>query len=199
MTAMGVIFDPMSANISVSGIASVDFDALIEEGHEWSNDISTSPVENGSQIADHIIPSPDKFKCTAMISDSSIFGFNDGDTESLTQKTFNLLRQLHEDRQPVVVYTKYFTYVDMAISSIGIPRSGANGDSLQFSMEFTNIRIVNTQTAKVPDGISKKLDKKSTDAMNKKTDPKKNGGGKQPEEERGSVLSGIFGKLSGGK
>lgn len=193
MTAMGIIFDPMTPNIRV---ASVDFDALLEENHEWSNEVSTSPVENGSPVADHIIPNPDKFRCTAMISDSSIFGFTDGSTESLTQSTFNLLRQLHLNREPITVFTKYFQYDDMAISSIGIPRSGVNGDSLQFSLEFVNLRIVNTQTTKVPEGISKKLDKKSTPAVQKKTDPQKTTGAKQatPAAEKStSILSGILG------
>lgn len=194
MTAMGIIFDPMKPNIRV---ASVDFDALIEESHEWSNDVSTSPVENGSPVADHIIPNPDKFRCTVTISDSSIFGFTDGDNESLTQKTFNLIRQLHTDRQTITVYTKYFQYDDMAISNVGIPRSSSNGDSLSFSLEFVNLRIVNTQTVKVPEGISRKLDKKTPDSVVKKTDPQKTTGAKQgtnATEKQSTILQGLLGK-----
>lgn len=209
MTAMGIIFDPMTPNIAfkrtadlnqdnpdISSVASIDFDALLEENHEWSNEVSTSPVENGSPVADHIIPNPDKFRCTAMISDSSIFGFTDGDNESLTQKTFNLIRQLHKDRQTITVYTKYFQYDDMAISNVGIPRSSSNGDSLSFNLEFINLRIVNTQTTKVPEGISKKLDKKTPDSVVKKTDPQKTTGAKQgapAAEKPTSILSGILG------
>jgi len=202
MTTMGILFNPGTPNIILDGLATVEFDALLDENHDWSSEVTTNPVENGSPISDHIQLNPDKFKIEATISDSSIIlGATPADgAQSNTQNAFDLLRSLHEDRKTIIVYSKYRTYTDMAISSIGIPRSAASGDALTFSIEFVNVRIVNTQSTKVPAGISKKLDKKSTDAMNKKTDPKKNTGAQQPvtPEKSTSVLSSIANSLSGG-
>jgi len=211
MINLGILYDDKRPTVRFQGIASLEFDVLIEEAHEWSADITTNPVEVGSPVADHILLNPDRFRVTAMVSDSSLTGSfydnvtrrivnqsQESQTETTTQLTFNLLRNMFEDRQTLIVYTKYRTYTDMAISSIGIPRSSANGDSIQFSVEFTNIRIVSTQTVKVPPGISKKVDKKSTDAVKKKTDPQKTGGAKQPtggasttgsKTDNGSILS----------
>lgn len=193
MINLGILYDDKRPTVRFQGIASLEFDVLMDESHEWSADITTNPVEVGSPVADHILLNPDRFRVTAMVSDSSLVGsFYDNvsrriiiqspdvQNETTTQLTFNLLRNMFEDRQTLIVYTKYRTYTDMAISSIGIPRSSANGDSIQFSVEFVNIRIVNTQTVKVPPGISKKADKKATDGVKKKTDPQKTGGSKQP-------------------
>lgn len=214
MINLGILYDDKRPTVKFQGIASLEFDVLVNEKHEWSSDITTNPVEVGAPVADHILLNPDKFSVTAMISDSSLTGTfydtvsrriisqeNTSQAESNTQLTFNLLRSLLEDRQTLIVYTKYRTYTDMAISSIGIPRSFEDGNSIQFTVEFTHIRIVSTQTVKVPAGISKKLDKKSTDGVKKKTDPLKTGGSKQPVGESavkpggvgqgGSVLSTI--------
>ncbi len=209
MINLGILYDDKRPTVRFQGIASLEFDVLLEETHEWSSDITTNSVEVGSPVADHILLNPDKFRVTAMVSDSSLTGSfydnvtrrivnqsQESQTETTTQLTFNLLRNMFEDRQTLIVYTKYRTYTDMAISSIGVPRSSANGDSIQFSVEFTNIRIVSTQTVKVPPGISKKADKKSTDSVKKKTDPQKTGGAKQPSGgtstspiDNGSILS----------
>lgn len=203
MTTMGILFDPGTPNIRLEGIATVEFDALIDENHDWSSEVTMNPVENGSPITDHIQLNPDKFRITATISDSSIIlGAQADGAQSNTQNVFDLLRSLHEDRQTIIVYSKYTIYTDMAIASIGIPRSVANGDSLQFTIEFINVRVVSTQTAKVPAGISKKSDKKSTSAMNKKTEPQKATGAKQsvtPTEKSSSVLSSILNSVGVGQ
>lgn len=195
MSDVGVIYEANVATASIEGIASLEFDALLDENHEWSNDITANPVERGSPVADHIIENPDKFRLTAMVGESSLLGSADG-AESLTQKAFDTLRELCKKGETVTVYTKYMTYEDMGISSVGVPRSNANGDSLTFSIEFAKIRIVSTQSVKVPAGISKKLDKKAGESTQKKTEPQKATGAKQPvatTEQSGSVLSSIFG------
>lgn len=193
MINLGILYNDKRPTVKFQGLASLEFDVLIEENHEWSADITTNPVEVGSPVADHVLLNSDKFRVTAMVSDSPLNGsfysdisrrvFNqssDSQSETNTQLAFNLLRNMFEDQQTLIVYTKYKTYSDMAISSIGIPRTNANGNSIQFSVEFTHIRVVSTQTVKVPPGISKKNDKKSTDGVKKKTDPQKTGGAKQP-------------------
>lgn len=198
MSNAGIIYDARKPSTSLEGIESLEFDVVLDETPEWSNEITTNPVENGAPISDHIIPQSDKFRFTAMISEASLLGAS-SDDQSLTQKAHDTLRQLHEKRETVTLYTKYRIYENMGISYIGMPRSSANGNAIILTMEFIQVRIVSTQTTKVPPGISKKIDKKSTDSVKKKTEPQKSAGAKQPipvkpEEKSGSVLSGIFGK-----
>lgn len=197
MSDSGIIFDPQLPTASIEGVATLEFDVLVEEKHEWSNEITSNPVENGAPVADHIIPNADKLSLVIMVGDTSLYAAVAEGEERRAQKAFDVLRQLFDERKPVTVYTKYRVYDNMGISYIGIPRNNANGDSLTVPIEFQQIRLVSTQTTNVPPGISKKLDKKSTDGVKKKTEPQKNTGAKQPvapkTEKQQSVLSGILG------
>ena len=67
------------------------------------------------------------------------------------------------------------------MSSIVIFNDNHTGSS-RVDIEFINIRLVDTQTVEVPDGISKKLDKKSGDDVKKKTEPPTNAGPVKPKE-----------------
>ena len=197
MSDAGIIYTPEKPRASIEGVATLEFDVLIDENHEWSNDITENPVENGAPVADHIIRQSDKLRLNIMVSDSSLYKeVLEGD-EQPTQKAFDVLRQLMDARDVVTVYTKFHVYDNMGITYIGVPRSIANGNSLTIPIEFKQIRLVNTQTVKVPAGISKKLDKKSTPAVQKKAEPQKNTGAKQPvaptSEKQKSVLSGLLG------
>lgn len=197
MSDAGIIYTPERPTASIEGIATLEFDVLVDENHEWSNEITENPVENGAPVTDHIIRQGDKLRMNIMVSDSSLYREALEETDQPTQKAFDVLRQLMDARETVTVYTKYHVYDNMGIAYIGIPRSIANGNSLTIPIEFKQIRLVNTQTVKVPAGISKKLDKKSTPAVQKKTEPQKNTGAKQPvapkDEKQKSVLSTLLG------
>ena len=167
-----------------SDVISIDLDVTMDESHEWQNDVTTNPVENGSPISDHIQIMSDKLRITGMISDSSIsdavikqFSGIDG-TQFLTrvQTAFDVLRKLKEDRKLITVYTKYKVYTDMAITSLSIPRNNQTGDSIQFSIEFLNIRIVNTQTIDMPKGVNPKKTAKTGKSVQTKTAVTDNGG-----------------------
>lgn len=159
-----------------NGIISIDLDVTMDEAHEWQNDVTNNPVENGSPISDHIQIMPDKLRITGMISDSAISdavikqfsGIDDSEFLTRVQTAFDLLRKLKEDRELITVYTRYKIYTDMALTSLSIPRSNQDGDSIQFSIEFMHIRIVNTQTTIMPKGINPKKKAKSDKAVQTK-------------------------------
>lgn len=158
---------------------SLDFDVTIDEVHDWSNDVTQFPVENGSPISDHIRQTPDKVSITGVISNSAFSEIALRDIKSLKdrcQTSFDVLRNLMEGGRLLTVYTKHKIYTNMALKSSNIPRDAAIGDSIKFKLEFINVRIVNTKVVDVPPGISKKLDKKQGDGVKKKTEPQKAGG-----------------------
>ena len=184
-------------------VISIDLDVTMDESHEWQNDVTTNPVETGSPIADHIQIMPDKLRITGMISDSSIsdavikqFSGIDG-TQFLTrvQTAFDVLRKLKEDRKLITVYTKFKVYTDMALTSLSIPRNNQTGDSIQFSVEFVHVRIVNTQTIDMP-GINPKKTAKTGKSVQTKTALTDKSGAKKAKTvtQSKSVLSGILGQ-----
>lgn len=199
---VGILVDFGKAIAAVkSSLISIDLDVNLEETHEWTNDVTSNPVERGVQITDHIRPLSDKVSITGMISNSGISEDALQAIENefdMVESTFDLLHKIKEDGKLVTVYTKYAIYEDMAIQSISIPRSSALGDSINFSMQFIAVRIVDTKTVDVPRGISRKLDKKEggeKSPVAKKTEPQKHAGAtatKEPEKSTG-ILSKITG------
>lgn len=189
MNILGVLFDQKkSTNRFVSEILSFDFHVVDSVVHEFKSEITQNPVEEGIDVTDNIRILPYKVSMSGMVSNNHI------DTSIITQvknlfggdfsgKTpndyFDILLMIFESKKEITVYTKEKVYTDMAIESISVPRDRATGGALFFQISFTQIRKVSTQSVKVPAGISKKLDKKATDALKKKADPTKNIGAKQ--------------------
>ena len=195
--SIGILIDVGQSITSVySDVVSLDLDVTQDEAHEWSNDVTQFPVELGSQITDHIQPLPDKLTISGVITNSAIGEnaleeLNGGDDR--VQTAFDLLLKLKEDRILLTVYTKHKVYTDMALKSVNLPRDSAIGDSIKFKMEFVNVRLVETQTVEVPDGISKKRDKKAGSDVKKKTEPPTNGGKKDTRVEFKTDQSGLKG------
>ena len=196
--SIGILIDVGQSITSIySDVVSLDLDVTQDEAHEWSNDVTQFPVELGSQITDHIQPFPDKLTISGVITNSAIGEnaleeLNGGDDR--VQTAFDLLLKLKEDRILLTVYTKHKVYTDMALKSVNLPRDSAIGDSIKFKMEFVNVRLVETQTVEVPDGISKKRDKKAGKSVQNKTETPTNGGKTEPKpvEKPKSFAKGFF-------
>lgn len=188
----------------------VELDAVLEEGHEWSAEATSNPVEDGAPVTDHIIENPDKLRMRCFVTDaplnassslsnffSSIVGSLGGGSKAFdnrTQNAFDLLHELLKLKMEMTVYTKHRTYDDMILTNVTIPRSAADGEALEFTAEFIHIRKVATQMVDVPDGISSKKAAKAggaDGAIAKKAEPTKAGGKKQPQnvDKPSSTLS----------
>lgn len=181
----------------------IELDLNLDEGHEWKAEATMNPVEEGAPITDHVIEQSDKLSLKGFISDTPLTITSANiDLENRTQPVFDLLRELIKAREPVTVYTKYWTYADMVITSISIPRTAGQGEALEFSIDFVNIRKVATQMVDVPEGISRKKDKKGDKATGKKAEPQKQKGKTEnedllarypkPKEKSSSAVSRLF-------
>ena len=188
--SIGLLIDVgKSLTLIESDVISIDLDVTLDEAHEWLNDVVTNPVEIGSPIADHIQQQPDKLTITGMISDSPITdsivsqlnSIGDSEFGTRAQTAFDLLRALMASKKLVTVYTRYRIYTDMALASINIPRSAGLGEAIQFTAQFTHVRMVETKTVDVPAGVSRNKDAKADGATKRKTDQKANGGKADPK------------------
>lgn len=197
---IGASYDKVQSDILFGDFRfSLDLDVTEDEVHEWSNEVTTFPVEVGSKISDHIQPMPDKLTITGVVTNSAFSEAAMKDYQSKKdrcQSSFDTVRNLMDGGRLLTVYTKHKIYTGMALKSTNIPRNAAIGDSIRFKMEFIHFNIVNTKTIDVPPGISKKLDKKNGDGVKKKTEPQKNNGKidyGQFDSGKQSVLKGIKG------
>lgn len=196
---VGILFRDGKATPRLeSGLFAIEFDANLSEGHSWKNDITSNPVERGVDITDHIRLLPDDITLVGFVTNTPFLEGEgnreiNNNSEDRVASIIGRLKSMRDERQPLVLYTKYIVYKDMAIVSVDFTRDASNTNAVIFTIQFKNIAFANTQTVDVPAGISKKLDKKSTPSVQKKTEPQKAGGAKQPigETKPGSVLSKI--------
>ena len=167
----------------------IELDAMLDESHEWSADVTSNPVEDGAPVTDHVIEQADKLSIRGVVTDaplnasSSILGFiGGGSADNKTQTVFDLLDTLIKKREVLTVYTKHKTYSDMVLTNVTIPRSAGVGEAIEFRAEFIHIRKVATQTVDVPDGVSAKPEAKAGGAggaVSKKASATKAAGKKQ--------------------
>jgi len=210
--SLGLIYDPRKSPTSITNdIITIDLDVMSDEAHEWSNDVTENPVELGAPVSDHIQPKADKLSITGLITNAPIDpdvaaqfpGTIDGGLFSARLQThFDFLRSLTNFRAPMTVYTRYKVYTDMALLSCSISRSTGTGEALPFTLQFTHIRLVQTQTVDVPPGISRKMDKKADASTSKKTQPEAKGGKTDAKEvtkekQKSTLLKSIGSSVTG--
>jgi len=173
MDILGFLFGNNVASTFIAQPASIEMDVLLDESHEWTSDVTTNEVEEGTAIADHIRLMSDKLTISGMVGNTNLQGSfvddivgqivglvdGNGSTDRI-KTTFDLLRAMHEAQTTVTIYTKWHTYENMALTGLNIPRNAQIGKAIQFTMNFMAIRVVSTQAVDVPDGISKKKDAK---------------------------------------
>ena len=144
------------------GVGNLEFDTLDQETHEWTRDVTMNPVENGSPISDHIIRQPKKITVAGMISNAPVTGvltqaanaLDSGfDGEDRVNTAIKLLDSLYLSNELVTIYTKNYTYENMLIQGINIPRRVDDGDAVNFTIDAVQANIVSTATTEVPPGV----------------------------------------------
>lgn len=53
-------------------VDTIEWDATIRETFSADADVPTRPVESGADIADHVVPGPQRFSCTVVVSDTPV-------------------------------------------------------------------------------------------------------------------------------
>ncbi|SFB97291.1 phage baseplate protein [Pragia fontium] len=182
--------------------SNMEFDVVTSESHTWTADVTTNPVETGAVITDHVQLKPDSLEISGIISNSSIERWRGRFLETLSdlfnkesniQKAFDQLRMLLENRQPVMVYTKYRNYPDMVLTRLSIPRKAGEGDSIEFSATFTHIRRVSTLIVDAEEaGINPK--QADSPATSRKSSPKNNKGPIHPSTANDETVTHIENK-----
>jgi len=171
----------------------LDIDVTFSENHERTAQISKNPIEDGSEITDHVTLDNTRLTISGMVSDSPLgFVFFTSTANSPVQAgktgkasvgallagtvtrstlTFDYLNELMDKRIPFSIINKFKIYEDMVIQSLTIPRDGSEGESLKFTAVLEQVNVVSSQTTAI--------DKQ--DAMDQQSSSDKNGGKKTTE------------------
>ena len=146
-------------------IGNLEFDTLDQETHEWNRDVTMNPVENGSPISDHIIRQPRKLTVAGMISNAPVTGVLTQLSNALASgfagedrvnTAIKLLDSLYQSNELVTIYTKNYTYENMLLQAINIPRRANDGDAVNFTIDAVQCNIVSTATTELPPGVGVK-------------------------------------------
>lgn len=154
-------FDTISLLLSgrLASIGSIQLDASVSEIHSSQADITEFPVEDGSNITDHINKKPDVVQIEGIVSNTPIKSFTDffgaapikslsnslnGISNDLAKTAYEQLLEIVEGNELITIITSLRTYENMAIESFSVNRDSSRSDSLHFTAVAREITLVQT-------------------------------------------------------
>jgi hypothetical protein len=134
-------------------------DAFLAEHYQFSNSVTDIPVEEGGNIADHIVEDQDVISVEAFIGNTafevvttdgnSVSNLAAPDRMARVRQAYQELKKLTKAKKPLDVVLGLETFTNMAITSFSIDREAETGANLPFTMEFRKIKTVHSDTAKI--------------------------------------------------
>jgi len=158
----------------------IEVDATTSEDHSDTSTLTQNPIESGAMVSDHVIDNPIPLTLDIVISDDPLKllavagnlsrAFTDADKPSLEVYDFLKLSKL--DRKLFTITTTLDIYFDMILIGISVTRTASTSRGLFATLQFQNIRVVETETTQ-KEGI----DGATTDSNTKKSE----GGKEKPK------------------
>jgi hypothetical protein len=134
-------------------------DAFLAEHYRFSNSVTDIPVEEGSNINDHIVEDQDVISVEAFIGntdfkvitmdDNSVSNLDVPDRMARVRQSYQELKKLTKEKKPLDVVLGLETFTNMVITSFTIDREVETGANLPFSMEFKKLKIVHSDTRRI--------------------------------------------------
>jgi hypothetical protein len=121
------------------------FDAVIKMEHQSGLKITSHPVQLRSNISDHAYVEPSTLMMDIMMSDVAMgivaSQFSDGSSRSVS--AYSMLLDLQSNRQPLQIYTRLKTYINMLIEQITAPDDVKTLYGLKATVRFKEIFVAN--------------------------------------------------------
>jgi hypothetical protein len=140
-------------------IGTYEVDAFIAEHYNFSNAVTDIPVEEGSNIADHIVENQDVISVEAFIGNTafevitidgnSVSNLEAPDRMERVRQAYQELKRLTKAKELLDVVLGLETFTNMAITSFAIDREAETGANLPFSMEFKKLKIIHSDTTQI--------------------------------------------------
>ena len=158
------------------GIGVLIFDLLMNESHNFSNTVTSHPVEDGSEVADHIRNELFNGTLTGIMTNFSIqrIGLIAG---NVALNSFEFLESLWEQRELVDIVTVLKVYNGVAITNISTTRNANTGEALDITVSFQQVKIVGLKTVQIDTSV--KIADTIT-AQNKQSSPQVDQGTQSP-------------------
>lgn len=145
--------------VNPARVGDLILDALIEEAEEKSNTVTQFPVEDGSQINDHVIKRPDILVIRGIVTNAPIRSHG-GTADAQARATIPVLdhvvgtalnyaelalaylRELVDLKKSVAVVTRRGRFENMQVTKFSRSKTKDTGDALVFTIEMTQVTRV---------------------------------------------------------
>lgn len=133
-------------------------DAAPVETHNLDSELTPHPIEEGADVSDHVRVLPDRVVIEGLVSNAPV-GEVAVTRENETpvaghflpaDDALAYLRQVRDDREPIMVETQIEVYESMVLTNLSVPRDTRTGDALRFRATFQQALIVRTERTSVP-------------------------------------------------
>ena len=141
----------------------LEFDGSIQETYGGDATITDHPVEEGSDITDHIRRKPETFMVHGIVSNHPIItarslrakpSIRGGDPNTRAEDAYGFLLGLKNNGTLVGASTTLRDYTNMAIASMPVTRDAVTGNILDVTVHLREIIIAQTEKVAAPEPVN---------------------------------------------
>ena len=132
-------------------------DVAVSQQHQLNGKVTSHPVEDGSQISDHVIHDPVTLTVSMEVSnhpicldplmlDTGFAASGSNVNNSRIANAFDTLSRIKNERRIFNFQTGLRYYQNMVIESVGVTQNAPTRDVLRFSATLKQVEIVNSET-----------------------------------------------------
>lgn len=129
----------------IQNYQALTFDSTPSTGIRRQADVTSYPVESGSNVSDHVQIRNNTFKLSGMITETPIRAVRDllysaGVNGTRISQAITYLDQIFDARQPIILITEHKVYENVILK--GISYDYKSEHAMQFDLEFEQVRLV---------------------------------------------------------
>ena len=125
-------------------------DAVLSEEHVRESEVTNFPVEDGTNISDHIILQPEVLTMEGVISESPVqylTNILDSSPEIDLADAWKEVESLWRSGAVLKITTGLQEYPEMVCTSLVVPRDGTTGQSIRIKATFQEWRVAETNVS----------------------------------------------------
>jgi len=125
----------------------ITFDATVTETHQKSAEVTTHPVEDGVEVADHVRLLPVGLTITVEQSNTPLVAdaYQDRDLDA-----WEWLRVIMDNKELVKVVTIQRVYENMILTDISQTIGAGDSQKIKPTLRFQEIRVVSSLSVEIP-------------------------------------------------
>jgi hypothetical protein len=146
-------------SLAAGTVSTITVDATLTQEADKSVEVTKFPIEDGSNINDHAIRKPDRYRLEGVFSSTPPVPADEleaGEADRHADVSRAVLEDILEAKKAVEIAAGSRTYERMVMTELRFPQDVETGEACKFSASFEQITTVATQTVEVPKALGGK-------------------------------------------